>query len=112
MLNFETVKYFTAEGYEKERFADAVSRYQVDTVQSSTFSIHPNNFSYKLAWPLPYHWPHWGLKNAWIAAWKWRVAKRPCRNAAAMSMQRFVLVDCKWETLSLFFHTLANFMLL
>jgi ATP-binding cassette, subfamily B, heavy metal transporter len=32
MLNFETVKYFTAEDYEKERFADAVSRYQVGTV--------------------------------------------------------------------------------
>jgi ATP-binding cassette, subfamily B, heavy metal transporter len=32
MLNFETVKYFTAEDYEKQRFADAVSRYQVGTV--------------------------------------------------------------------------------
>mmetsp|Transcript_37482 Transcript_37482/g.77758 ORF Transcript_37482/g.77758 Transcript_37482/m.77758 type:complete len:894 (-) Transcript_37482:401-3082(-) len=32
MVNFETVKYFTAENYEKERFADAVERYQVGSV--------------------------------------------------------------------------------
>jgi ATP-binding cassette, subfamily B, heavy metal transporter len=32
MINFETVKYFTAEDYEKKRFADAVSLFQVGTV--------------------------------------------------------------------------------
>lgn len=32
MLNFETVKFFTAEDYEKERFANAVARYQTGSV--------------------------------------------------------------------------------
>lgn len=32
MLNFETVKFFTAEDYEKERFASAVGRYQTGSV--------------------------------------------------------------------------------
>jgi ABC transporter transmembrane region len=32
LINFETVKYFTAEQYEKDRFADAVSKYQAGSV--------------------------------------------------------------------------------
>jgi ABC-type transport system involved in Fe-S cluster assembly fused permease/ATPase subunit len=33
LVNFETVKYFTAEQYEKERFGDAVKKYQSGSVQ-------------------------------------------------------------------------------
>jgi len=32
MVNFETVKYFTAEGFEKDRFSEAVGRYQAGSV--------------------------------------------------------------------------------
>ena len=32
MVNFETVKYFTAENYEKERFGESVSKYQTGSV--------------------------------------------------------------------------------
>jgi hypothetical protein len=32
LVNFETVKFFTAEGYEKERFGQAVSRFQSQSV--------------------------------------------------------------------------------
>jgi len=32
-VNFETVKYFTAEDFEKKRFGEAVMKYQISNVQ-------------------------------------------------------------------------------
>jgi ABC-type transport system involved in Fe-S cluster assembly fused permease/ATPase subunit len=47
LINFETVKYFTAESYELKRFGDAVKRYQSGSVQVQA-SLSLLNISQKL----------------------------------------------------------------
>ena len=66
MINFETVKHFTAEEYEKERFRGAVSKYQVGSVnvQGSLSLLNVSqNFLFQACMATSLSLAAWGIEQ-------------------------------------------------